>query len=185
MSPRNERSDQDDDDDGVHHAGNNAEEMFDEEEEGQDEEFDQQDNNGEEYDEDAETERRSKKRKKSAKEEKRKYKSDEGRRALRVKQRELKEDIQACSTTEELHKHREANNKIFKNVHYTREAVCDAENNLLLATKMVQNAERLVQVRTKNSGISYISFFLCSHANMLCFHAFLRLRAIRSRPSTR
>jgi hypothetical protein len=141
MSPRNERSDQDDD--GVSHAVNNAEEMFDEEED----EFDQQDNNGEEYDEDAETERRSKKRKKSAKEEKRKYKSDEGRRALRVKQRELKEDIQACSTTDELHKYREANNKIFKHVHYTREAVCDAENNLLLATKMVQNAERLVQVR--------------------------------------
>jgi hypothetical protein len=142
MSPRNERNDQDDD--GVHHAVNNAEEMFDEEED----EFDQQDNNGEDDDEDAETERRSKKRKKSSsKEEKRKYKSDEGRRALRVKQRELKEDIQACSTTEELHKYREANNKIFKHVHYTREAVCDAENNLLLATKMVQNAERLVQVR--------------------------------------
>jgi hypothetical protein len=150
MSPRNERDDRDDD--GVLHAAgnNNDNEMFDEEEqdEQQQAEFDQGNGDEDDDDEDAETEgRRSKKRKKSSKEEKRKYKTDEGRRALRIQQRELKEDIQACSTTEELHKYREANNKIFKHVHYTREAVCDAENNLLLATKMVQNAERLVQVR--------------------------------------
>jgi hypothetical protein len=48
---------------------------------------------------------------------------------------------------EELNELRIANNDVFRNVWHTREAALDADNNLRLATKTVQNAEHLGEVR--------------------------------------
>jgi di/tripeptidase len=86
-------------------------------------------------------------RKRKRKLERKMYESEDARRKIRTRQRTLHEEIQGATTAEELHGLRAANNDVFRNVRHTREAALDAENNLLLATKMVQNAERLVQVR--------------------------------------
>jgi hypothetical protein len=91
------------------------------------------------------TAREEKKRKRKL--ERQLFESEEGRRKIRMRQRDLQDEIHGATSTEELHELRLANNDVFRNVRHTREAALDAENNLLLATKMVQNAERLVQVR--------------------------------------
>lgn len=72
--------------------------------------------------------------------------TDAERREIRHKYRELGTHINAAASAEDLEKHRRKNNKLFRVVAFTREAVLDADNNLLVATKLAEQAERLVQV---------------------------------------
>jgi hypothetical protein len=90
--------------------------------------------------------------------------TDAARRALRVEQRTLYETIltdnkntnsnNAVNSREVfLDEARETNNKLFETVRFTREAVLDAENVDLIATKYVQQVDRLIQVCTVHSNV--------------------------------
>ncbi|KAL9189923.1 hypothetical protein ACHAXT_009598 [Thalassiosira profunda] len=122
---------------------------------------DQEDEVEREYDSEEEERRRRKKRKKKKRKDEFKImsKSDQteaDRRVLRRKQRELNADIAlgagGKTGDEELRNRRDANNELWDDVHYTREAVLDSENVDLLAAQAARQAEKLVQVPRYDAG---------------------------------
>ena len=60
---------------------------------------------------------------------------------------EREEDEDAGGAVDGLTRLRDQNNALWKDVHYTREAVLDSENVDLIAGKAAREAEKLVQVR--------------------------------------
>ena len=72
--------------------------------------------------------------------------TEEDRRKIRRKQRELNRDIETQDELE-VEEARDRNNEIYKDVRYTREAVLDGENLTLIATKAAQQVERMIQVK--------------------------------------
>ena len=76
--------------------------------------------------------------------------TQEERRELRMEQKKLNEDIEADSLpVDHLNKFASesgANNLLWDDVRYTREAVLDAKNLDAIANKSTRNAEKLVQV---------------------------------------
>ena len=80
---------------------------------------------------------------------------DSDRRVLRRKQRELQADIatdgggggdEGGEGEDRIGRLREANNELWDDVRFTREAVLDADNVNSLAAKATREAEKLVQV---------------------------------------
>ena len=78
--------------------------------------------------------------------------TDDDRRKLRRQQRDLhyrvSNDIGRGEedAMEFLERNRDDNNELFDKVRYTREAVLDAENTEIIASKTLQHVDRLVQV---------------------------------------
>lgn len=72
--------------------------------------------------------------------------TDEQRRHIRHSQRELYKELNEREdlTVED---GRQRNNRLFHNVRFTREAVLDGENLVVLAHKAVKQVDRLIQVR--------------------------------------
>ena len=73
--------------------------------------------------------------------------TDEERRSIRRSQRQLFKEMEERGETLGVEEARKRNNKIFKSVKFTREAVLDGDNLTLIATKASQKVDRLVQVR--------------------------------------
>lgn len=73
--------------------------------------------------------------------------TDEERRSIRRSQRQLFKEMEERAETLGVEEARKRNNKIFKSVKFTREAVLDGDNLTLIATKASQKVDRLVQVR--------------------------------------
>jgi hypothetical protein len=75
--------------------------------------------------------------------------TEEERRQVRKQQRQLLKDLEEKET--EVEEARARNNVIYKKVRYTREAVLDGENVVMIASKASQKIDRLIQVRTNSS----------------------------------
>lgn len=95
--------------------------------------------------------------------------TEQERRTLRRKQRELHQEIAignsgaaAAGDGEELTHLRNQNNELWNQVRYPREAVLDSENVDLIADKAARKAEKIVQV-------SFISFIcgICTGGTIL------------------
>jgi hypothetical protein len=71
--------------------------------------------------------------------------TDEERREIRKQQRLLQRDIEDQGLLEATEA-RDRNNKIFSKVRFIREAVLDGENVNLIATKVAQKVDQLIQV---------------------------------------
>jgi hypothetical protein len=72
--------------------------------------------------------------------------TDEERRDIRKKQRTLFKDME--ETNIEVDEARGRNNEIYKKVRYTREAVLDGENLIVIANKAAKKVDKLMQVRS-------------------------------------
>ena len=133
----------------------------DEEEDGAGIEDENCENASEEMEEEDDEDRARRKKKKHKKHKKTGLMSASGqteqdRRILRRKQRELHQDIAIGNggaaadgggdDGEELARLRDQNNELWGEVRYTREAVLDGENIDLLAGKAARQAEKIVQV---------------------------------------
>ena len=122
-------------------------------------------NASKEMEEEEEDEDRARRKKKSKKKKHKKNpglmsqsgQTEQDRRKLRRKQRELHQDIAIGNGGgtaadaggdggEELSRLRDQNNELWGEVRYTREAVLDGENIDLLAGKAARQAEKIVQV---------------------------------------
>jgi hypothetical protein len=71
--------------------------------------------------------------------------TEEERRKIRKEQRELFKDMEEKNI--EVEEARGRNNEIYRNVKYTREAVLDGENLILIANKAAKKVDQLIQVR--------------------------------------
>jgi hypothetical protein len=86
--------------------------------------------------------------------------TDEERRRLRQKQRNLQKTIESQTeamedvSSEVFGKVREENNDLFRQVFYTREAVLDGDNLNMISERAAKQVEGLVQVSYSVSGVS-------------------------------
>jgi hypothetical protein len=71
--------------------------------------------------------------------------TDEQRRKLRKQQRNLQKEM-ADRDDLQLEEARERNNELFDHVRYTREAVLDGENLIVIANQAAKQVDRLIQV---------------------------------------
>jgi hypothetical protein len=78
--------------------------------------------------------------------------TEEERREIRTKQRSLHKEMEDKDKLE-VEEARERNNELYKKVCFTREAVLDGENLVLITAKAAQKVDRLIQVRIKNNSL--------------------------------
>ena len=144
----------------------------------------------EEYDEEELSERRNRKRKFKVGEES--GLTDAQRRDLRRKQRDLAKNLHEGPIEEDnrdfLHNARKANNELFENVRFTREAVLDAENLISISQKVVKQADEMLstprfdamklvsklksKVTARDSdGNSYFDWYTLGQEASVCFNS--------------
>jgi hypothetical protein len=78
--------------------------------------------------------------------------TDEERRQIRKEQRDLLKELEDKDALD-VEVARGRNNRLYKKVRYTREAVLDGENLMSIAHKASQKVDRLIQVRILPIGV--------------------------------
>jgi hypothetical protein len=78
--------------------------------------------------------------------------TDDQRRKVRKQQRGLQKEM-ADRDDLQLEEARGRNNELFDNVRFTREAVLDGENLIVIANKAAKQVDRLIQVRQLQSRV--------------------------------
>ena len=72
--------------------------------------------------------------------------TDDARRLIRKQQRLLYHEMEDRGVNLDVNEARKRNNEIYENVRFTREAVLDGENLVMIASKATQQVNRMIQV---------------------------------------